>query len=145
MCLKSWHKSNSYANQYYNNLERGSNVIQNPSDGIARTLSWTGKVGLPYLSDYGYATDFTKCTNTLHNYNSDECKTNDWLFSNYWYWTMSPDSLDANCMWGVSVIGRVTHDRARNGFGVHPVLTLSSLALAETGTGSKSAPYVLTS
>ena len=134
----------SYSNQYYN-LERGSTVIQNPSDGIARTLSWTGKVGLISPSDYGYATDFTKCTNTLYNYNSNECKTNDWLFSNYWYWTMSPDSSCAHCVWNVDSDGRVNYYHVHYNRGVRPVLTLSSGALAETGTGSKSDPYVLTS
>ena len=136
----------SYANQYYN-LERGSNVIQNPSDGIARTLSWTGKVGLIYPSDYGYATDFIKCTNTLYNYSSNECKTNDWLFmfSLNWYWTMSPDSSRATHVWNVYSDGIVYYGSANYGSGVRPVLTLDSLVLAETGTGSKSAPYVLTS
>jgi len=134
----------SYANQYYN-LERGTNVKQNPSDGIARTLSWTGKVGLIYPSDYGYATDFTKCTKTLNNYSSNECNTNDWLLSNYWYWTMSPGSSYAYSVWFVSSGGIVDYGNARSSHRVRPVLTLSSEALAETGTGSKSSPYVLTS
>ena len=134
----------SYANQYYN-LERGSTVVQNPSDGITRTLLWTGKVGLPYPSDYGYATDFTKCTNTLYNYSSDECKTNDWLFSNYMYWTVSPDSSGAINVWDVRSDGHVGDDHANIYDGVRPVLTLASETLAETGNGSKDHPYVLTS
>ena len=132
-----------YVNQAYV-MERGNNVIQNPSDGITRTLTWTGKVGLPYSSDYGYATDFTKCTNTLYNYSSDECKTNDWLFTNNKrYWTMSPVSSRADHVWNVN--GRVTGNPAYNLYGVRPVLTLSSETLSETGDGSKLKPYVLTS
>ena len=133
----------SYANQYYS-LERGSTVIPNPSDGISRTLSWTGKVGLIYPSDYGYATDFTKCTNTLYNYDSVECKTNDWLFTKHSYWTMS---LNLSRSWyGVVDVrsdGSVLGNAESYNNGVHPVLTLASEALAESGNGSKETPYVV--
>ena len=34
--------------------ERGTIIVSNPSDGITRTTTWTGKIALPYPSDYGY-------------------------------------------------------------------------------------------
>ena len=128
-----------YANVAYS-TERGTNVIQNPADNVTRTLSWTGKVGLIYPSDYGYAADFTNnnCKSNLYD-NSHNC-TETWM--NGLSWMISP--------WAAYPYYemRVSNDTfngnyADYDYGGWPVLTLSSDALLETGDGSKSTPYVL--
>ena len=60
--------------------ERGITTVSNPRDGITRTTTWTGKIALAYPSDYGYATDFRKCFQALHNYDDSTCKSNDWMY-----------------------------------------------------------------
>ena len=73
-----------YPNQMLN-YERGTIVVQNPTDGYERHATWTGKVAIPYPSEYGYATDLSKCNKTLVNYSSSDnsyaCRGNNWM----WY------------------------------------------------------------
>lgn len=81
------------------NKERGTITYQN-----SRPTEWTGKVGLIYASDYGYATTLAECHENLRagvtydkendkwDYTNGKCKTDNWLFKNSWYWTLSPYS-----------------------------------------------------
>ena len=61
--LGGWNTSEIYSDQIYG-YERGTTVYS------GRPTTWTGKIALMYPSDYGYATDFTKCSQNLNNYNS---------------------------------------------------------------------------
>ena len=141
----------SFAKAWYA-YERGTNTFDsntpcygnsNCNDNITRTTKWTGKVGLPYPSDYGYATDLSSCTENLYNYNSSSnCTDNDWLKPDNYYWTMSPASSLAYDVWYVNSGGYVYYGTARNYNGVRPVLYLKSDAVIESGTGTKSDPYV---
>ena len=139
--LGGFDSRNVFANQAWE-AERGSNVIQNPTDGITRTLSWTGKVGLIYPSDFGYAADFSNsnCQGDLSTLSS--C-TENWMSKGN-SWTVSPWAENADLEVGVGN-GEFHDGTSYYDAGGWPVLTLSSEALAETGTGSKSDPYVLTS
>lgn len=49
-----------YPNEIYT-YERGSTVYS------GRQAKWTGKIGLMYPSDYGYASDLTKCREKINN------------------------------------------------------------------------------
>ncbi|MGN1342146.1 MAG: hypothetical protein ACI4VL_02835 [Bacilli bacterium] len=127
-------------------MERGTTVISNPSDGITRTTSWTGKIGLMYPSDYGYATDFTKCSQTLINYDSSTdsyaCRTNDWLYNGAFQWLLTPRSSNARYAWYVHSAGFVDiGNYVFNAYGVRPVLNLNSELVIESGSGTESDPY----
>ncbi len=144
----NWNDTESFAKAWYA-YERGNNVFTNFNstwnDNITRTTKWTGKVGLPYPSDYGYATDLSNCTEIVGNYyNSSNCTDNDWLKSDMvsGYWTMSPSSSNAISVWNVSIIGHVGVVSADDNCGVRPVLYLKSDAVIESGTGTKSDPYI---
>ena len=148
--LGGFDTTNVYVNQAWAN-ERGNNVFNstkscfgqsNCNDTVERTLTWTGKVGLIYPSDFGYAADFSdsNCQGQLSSlYNC----TKNWMNTGF-PWTVSPWAGNADIGMFVDS-GRFRYDDADYGNGGWPVLTLSSEALAETGTGSKSDPYVLTS
>ncbi|MGN1342409.1 MAG: hypothetical protein ACI4VL_04200, partial [Bacilli bacterium] len=143
--LGGWKSSSVYSNQAYEK-ERGTTVISSPSDGITRTTSWTGKIGLMYPSDYGYATDFTKCSQTLGSYDSSTdsyaCRTNDWLYNSAVQWLLTPRSSDDNLAWVVYTSGFV-HDGYNTHIanGVRPVLYLDSVLVIESGSGTESNPY----
>ena len=130
-----------YTNQAYT-MERGDNVIQNPSDGITRTLSWTGKVGLIYPSDSGYAVDLTSCRENLFYYYITTCANNNWLKGT---WFITPYSSYVNSVWNVESDGRMYYYHyASNSYGVRPVLTLSSdVEIKTDGEGTSTKPYVL--
>ncbi len=84
------------------------------NDKIDRTTTWTGKVGLMYLSDYGYAIGTevreTCLGKSMYSYNSDSCMTNDWLYvpgSDEWTITPVPASTSATGVFHVTSSGYV--------------------------------------
>ena len=126
------------------------------NDTVKRTTTWTGKVGLMYPSDYGYATsggsttDRATCLNTsLGSWNSSnvsDCKNNDWLYNNGIYqWTISPRaySSKASGVFYVYSDGSVGNLSANFSIGVRPVGYLLSNTSIQSGDGSSGNPFIL--
>ena len=139
--------SNGLASHFYGN-ERGTTVY------TGRPTTWTGKIGLMYPSDYGYATsggttkDRAAClAKELYNWDSSnfrDCKGNDYLYNSSLYqWTLAPYSANANYVFGVYSVGAVNGDDAYITYAVRPVLFLKSNIQVDKGTGEKSNPYTL--
>ena len=149
--------SGIYSNQAYQ-YERENNAVSNPSDGITRTTKWNGLIGLISSSDYGYATDFNKCTQNLYNYDSSTdsyaCRTNDWLFEittssgTNMGWLLSPDSNNVYYVWHINSTGfiRYGYDKYYTNYtmNVNPTLYLKSEeTIVEGTTGTIDNPYKL--
>ena len=139
--------SNGLASHFYK-YERGTTVYS------GRSTSWTGKVGLMYLSDYGYATSGGTTTNrasclSKEMYNWDDssvsdCKNNDWMYnSNIWQWPISPRADDSDIVFYVSNSGYVDYDSANSNDAARPVVHLKSTIKVITGSGTKESPYIL--
>ena len=106
------------------------------NDTVTRTITWTGKVGLIYPSDYGYAsTSGTDIGNSAIG-------TTNWLKSGSSYWTISPsaDSGNSNNVWPVHS-GVVDDTGAFNGIGVKPSVYLKSNVYIMGGNGNSTNPY----
>ena len=151
--LGGWDTSKKFSNVMYEK-ERGTTTVSNPSDGITRATTWTGKIALPYPSDYGYATDLSKCSQTLYNYDSSTdsyaCRSNDWMYSiitnsgSISGWLLTPHSGRANRAFYVRSTGFVDYNNiVCNAIGVAPVLYLGSNQDIVSGDGSQSNPYQL--
>ena len=114
-----------------------------------RTLTWTGKIAIPYPSDYGYAADLSLCQKQLGSYNDATCTANNWmkniLGTNSWGWLLTPNSGDAYYAWNVTSSGRVggNYYSAYDAYGVVPVLSLTSELDIGSGSGTSSSPYQL--
>ena len=115
-----------------------------------RTLIWTGKIAIPYPSDYGYAADLSLCQKQLGSYNDSTCTANNWMNNivtnndaNYG-WLLTPYSGYAAAAWGVNSSGNVysSYD-ACYVYGVAPVLSLNSSVSIKLGSGTSSSPYQL--
>ena len=138
--------SNGLASHWYK-YERGTGVYS------GRSTSWTGKVGLMYPSDYGYATSGGTTTNRAsclakEMYNWDDssvsdCKNNDWLLPNTWQWTITPRRDATGNVFLVDSSGHVYSYYASNDGGVRPVVHLNSAIKVITGSGTKESPYIL--
>ena len=137
--LGGWNSTSVYPNQIYE-YERGTTVY------TERPTIWQGKIALPYPSDYGYATDLGKCSQTLYNYDDSICASNNWMKSilapNYG-WLLTTSSSDSYSTWPVGSRGFVGSGITYNTYGIVPVLSLSSELSIKAGTGSSSAPYQL--
>ena len=130
------------------NRERGTITYQN-----SRPAEWTGKVGLIYASDYGYASTLAECHENLRagvtyendkwDYSNGICKTNNWFAKSSWYWTLSPYSGTSYHVFHVGGDGAVDGDVASGSSGVWPVVFLKSDILFISGTGEKDKPYKL--
>ena len=145
--LGGWDTSNIYSNVMYEK-ERGTTVYS------GRSTTWTDKIALSYPSDYGYATDLSKCSQTLVNYDSSTdsyaCRSNDWMYPIFGKinggWLLTPNSGNSDRAFFVYSSGCVDHDNGHvwYEYGVAPVLYLGSDQDIVAGDGSQSNPYKLT-
>ena len=124
----------------YNN-ERGTAHISNPSDGITRTNTWDGKIGLIYPSDYGYASTDAACRNNLCN-DDKSCKNNNWLnYYNRWTLTSYTSTSDNPVMASVDGFIGFYNNKAASRGGVFPTLFLKSNIRLSGGNGEVTNPY----
>lgn len=142
--------SDLYSNQIYVK-ERGTNVFANPSDGITRTSTWNGKIALPHPSDYGYATDFLKCTDNIFDVDETDktfynCGANDWMLRvgrTPNYWLLVPNNYHESGVNLAYVSGYLINaTKASYAYGIIPTLYLEDQIL-HSGDGSQSNPYQL--
>ena len=156
-----WQSASGGLTKHFYAYERSSNTGKICSSGswcndtVARTTTWTGKVGLMYPSDYGYATsggsttDRATCLNTiLLNWKDDnvsDCKNNDWLFNSNYQWTLSPAAFSGAALSAFYVVrsGTVGDIFAYFGYGVRPVVYLSPSVGVQSGDGSRGNPFIL--
>ena len=117
--------------------ERGTNVIS------GRSTTWDGKIGLMYPSDYGYASTDENCRKSLNSCDTEENKSNNWLYTNAQQWQLSPHSEAAFGVFNVGTNGRVGYYMASGAYEVRPVLFLKSDAVIKSGTGKLNDPFVL--
>ncbi len=115
-----------------------------------RKTNWTGKIGLMYPSDYGYATSGgtsktrdTCLSDTVYNYDAEDCKNNDWLFINGTYqWTIAPYSGYSSNVFIVDTGGFVRrYNVAGSDTVARPVVYLTSNIQLLKGTGAVDDPF----
>ncbi len=148
-----WNLGGSYtyegvtASMFYER-ERGTTVYS------GRSTTWTGKIGLMYPSDYGYATsggqisDRATClAKELYNWKSSsesDCTNNDYLFgSGYYQWTLATGSSDAFYGFAFSSLGSIFPNVTHGATTVRPALFLKSSISISGSTGSSMEPYQL--
>lgn len=115
-------------------------------------------IGLPNVSDYGYATNLNLCSAELVNYSNSECKNNNWMF----YMATGSKKLAyfinyaSNSGLGVLAINALTEGGNVEIFDndindtipttssdIFPTVYLSNLVSITDGTGTSSNPYQL--
>ena len=159
--------TNSYDTVEFYKAERGTvngKICSSGSycnDTVTRKTEWTGYIGLPYVTDWAYASGENICeTNMNKGYSAgasspDEafanavCKNNNWMNYGSTYndttWFMSPraNPNDASRVWFVYGAGAAEYGSAARSRAVAPSIYLKSNALIESGNGTSSNPYIL--
>ncbi len=147
------------------NAERGNVTGKICSSGIAcndtveRTTEWTGYIGLPYATDYAYASSESDCETNMNAGDIDfdnqifnmTCKKNNWMHHGTTSdiedatWFMSPVAhpVSASRVWYVFGDGITVHVFAANPLSAFPTIYLKSDILIESGKGTSSNPYIL--
>ena len=119
--------------------ERGTTVYS------GRPTTWTGKVGLMYPSDYGYAVLASSCARTtnLGSYNKTACAGNNWLKTGSYQWTLTPSSSNSNYVINVNYGGYLYYYYSNYGYGARPSIYLKSSITMMGGSGTYSDPYLI--
>jgi methionine-rich copper-binding protein CopC len=136
--------SNGLARHFYS-YERGTTVYS------GRPTTWSGKIGLIYPSDYGFATSGGSTTNRaaclakeLYNWNDSsvsDCRNNNYL-SQSTGWTLTPYSENSKGVFTISSIV-IDFDASGFSFSARPVGYLISNAKILSGNGTSSSPWVI--
>ena len=134
------------------NAERGTKTGKICSGGkgcndtVVRTTTWTGYVGLPYLSDWTYASGNKACESDVGARDSSSefvCPKDNWMhmLKDSWFLTAYARSTVARSV-GVmlDIDGYYNASYCLNSF---PSIYLKSNVLIESGNGTSSNPYVL--
>ena len=119
------------------------------NDTVERTTEWPGYIGLPYATDYAYASGESICETNMVKQDSSNtyiCKNNNWMFKpNTWYWTLSLDAYPSASrgVWLVYSDGHVGNINAAYGAAIFPAIYLKTDILIKSGTGRSNDPYIL--
>ena len=142
----TWRVS-GYSTEYVTPSEMYTEEITNatktygPNDG-------TSKIGLVYVSDYGFAASPSAWTTTLTNYSGNDAngtsiKTINWMYMGYDEWTMTHYSSYGEFVFTLYGDGCVGGDPALSQWGSRPVLYLKPSTLYAGGSGTKNSPITL--
>ena len=129
------------------------------NDTVTRTTEWTGYIGLPYPTDYAYASSESDCETNMNAGDIDfdngifnvTCKKNNWMHHGTTMeiedatWFMSPvaDPDFAANVWYVLGGGLTGDSCAAYPFSAFPTIYLKSNIIIESGKGTSSDPYIL--
>ena len=119
------------------------------NDTVTRTTTWTGYVGLPYITDYAYASSENDCNTKIDQSSTHKCKNNNWMHygstENDYTRYLSPGAnpVSAGVVWVVFGDGSVSDYLAAEPLSAFPTIYLKSNILIESGNGTSSNPYIL--
>ena len=129
---------NTYQNIYNVPVKQTyTNEIVNP----AESTTYSAKIGLMYVSDYGYATSPSNWNTNLGSYNSTTVRDNNWMWMGLFEWTISRRSDDTNRAFLLDDDGLVGYAPVSGRDGVRPSFYLESSVVLSGGSGSAAAPY----
>ena len=146
-----WHLG---TNNPYNDINMHT-LYQNERSlemNMNKPVTWVGKIGLMYPSDYGFATSGgelgrDQCLSyPMYTWDShSDCYTKDWLYKNDIYqWTMTPYTDDNTLVLYIyntgGVYGSLGYSLEN---AVLPVIYLNSNIAIIDGDGSESNPFIL--
>ena len=124
-------------------------AYKNEVGSSASTTIIDKKLGLMYVSDYGFAASPSAWTKTLGDYdgtdaNGTSIKTINWMYMGYNEWTISRHSDNTNSAFFVNSTGNVLGSNVRSDNGVRPSFNLESSVKYVSGSGSMSDPVRVT-
>ena len=116
------------------------------NDTVTRTTTWTGYIGLPYGTDWAYASSESVCETNMQKQDSSNayiCNNNNWMQRNTWSWYLSPVGNLSYAFNAWFVYGVGSYDGAARSYAVAPSIYLKSNVLIESGNGTSDSPYIL--
>ena len=121
------------------------NEIVNPvtTNTTDNATEYTAKIGLMYVSDYGFAAEPSAWTLTMGNYNNTTATSTNWMYLGLYEWTISRSAGNSNHAFYVNGVGGVRNYHVGNFGAVRPSFSLESSITYVSGSGSASDPMVI--
>ena len=121
---------------------------QNEIVAPAENTIYDAKIGLMYVTDYGFAASPSAWTTTLNNYDGNDAKgtsikTINWMYMGYYDWMISRHSDRSDGAFSVYVSGDVRDGNVLISYGVRPSFNLSSSITYVSGSGSAVDPILI--
>ena len=131
-----------YVNGYSTNSATPATWHDNESTGTP----WTGKIGLMYVSDYGFAASNSAWTTNMDSYNSSSITSNNWMYMGLTEWTISRYSSYTYSAYRVYYSGSVSGDYVSkySTNAVRPSFYLESSVSYASGSGTATNPIRIT-
>ena len=119
------------------------NEIVNPdaANSTDNAIEYEDKIGLMYVSDYGFAAKPNDWTKVINSYSS--AVNNNWMYMGVWEWTISRLSDYLNNALIVNYNGNVFDSYIGSSSAVRPVFNLESSVTYVSGSGTQSDPILL--
>ena len=121
------------------------NEIVNPvtTNTTDNATTYSAKIGLMYVSDYGFAASPDAWTLTMSSYNNTTAKNNNWMYMGLYEWTISRRADYSNLAFYVRSDGSVYFNDVDVNVGVRASFSLESSVSYVSGSGSMSDPIVI--
>ena len=121
------------------------NEIVNPvtTNTTDNATTYSAKIGLMYVSDYGFAASPDAWTLTMSSYNNTTATNNNWMYMGLYEWTISRSADYSDSAFYVFNNGDVSGDYVNNDNGVRASFSLESSVSYVSGSGSMSDPIVI--
>ena len=121
------------------------NEIVNPvtTNTTDNATTYSAKIGLMYVSDYGFAASPDAWTLTMSSYNNTTATNNNWMYMGLYEWTISRNAGYSNSAFSVDYVGFVFYDGVIYHYGVRASFSLESSVSYVSGSGSMSDPIVI--
>ena len=122
------------------------NEIANPvtTNSQDNKTEYSAKIGLMYVSDYGFAAAPSAWATKLSSYDGEAIKNVNWMYMGLLEWTISRYADGSNGVFDVNDTGDVvSYNVSRYAFGVRPVFNLSSSVNYVSGSGTAADPIVV--
>ena len=112
-----------------------TNEIKNPVNN-----TYTAKIGLMYVSDFGYASVASRWTTMMEESSSGHANIDNYLFLRFNDWTITPNSGNSNNVYSIESEGIVTTSSVNVAYGIRPAFYLKDSVMYVSGTGTISDP-----
>ena len=122
-----------------------TNEITNPvtTNTTDNATTYSAKIGLMYVSDYGFAASPEAWTLTMSSYNNTTATNNNWMYMGLYEWTISRNADNSNFAFYVGYGGYVGSYNVGYNSGVRASFNLESSVSYVSGSGSMSDPIVI--
>ena len=121
------------------------NEIVNPvtTNTTDNATTYSAKIGLMYVSDYGFAASPDAWTLTMSSYNNTTATNNNWMYMGLYEWTISRAADYSDFAFSVYSDGYVYGSYVSYYYGVRASFSLESSVSYVSGSGSMSDPIVI--